>query len=125
MSFRADLTLRITEPEERLDRLVARHCPDLSRSTVQRLIREASILVNGAAAKPSYLPVPGDLVQVHQPDEAPLLPVATVCLVKLSEPLFSNHATSSWIWATAAVSKSPSMSISATQTPCAPVKLPE
>ena len=85
-----DVTLRITEPEERLDRLIAKHCPELSRSMVQRLIREASILVNGVASKPSYLPIPGDLVQVNRPDETPLPPVAEelpVCIVYEDECL--------------------------------------
>ena len=39
---------------QRLDRVVATHCPDLSRTRVQELIDTAAILVNGKPAKASY-----------------------------------------------------------------------
>ena len=39
---------------QRLDRVVATHCPDLSRTRVQELIDSADILVNGKPAKSSY-----------------------------------------------------------------------
>jgi 23S rRNA pseudouridine1911/1915/1917 synthase len=39
---------------QRLDRVVATHCPDLSRTRVQELIDSADILVNGKPAKASY-----------------------------------------------------------------------
>ncbi len=61
---------RVEESAERLDRYVAAHCPQLTRSRAQRLIREGRVTVNGATVTPSYLPVPGDLVQVSIPAPA-------------------------------------------------------
>ena len=56
---------------ERLDKFVADALPDLSRSTVQRLIKEGEVLVGGKAAKPSYKVEPGDEVRVNIPPPAP------------------------------------------------------
>lgn len=48
----------------RLDRFLADRFADLSRSYVQRLLRAGDVLVNGAPARASYLPQPGDVVTV-------------------------------------------------------------
>ena len=55
---------------ERLDSYVAGVRNDLSRSQVQRLIREGHILVNGRVARPSARLQRGDSIRVHVP-EAP------------------------------------------------------
>jgi len=64
--------------DERLDRLVARQFPDLSRSLVQRLIRAGAVRVNGAPARPAARPQPGDVVAVQVPpsEAAPPAPEA-------------------------------------------------
>jgi 23S rRNA pseudouridine1911/1915/1917 synthase len=56
----------------RLDRLVASHFPELSRTRVQELIREGLILLNGRRAKDSHKVHANDLVEV-QPRERPPL----------------------------------------------------
>ncbi len=64
------------EAGERLDRFVARRLPQLSRSTVQRLIEGGDIRVNHVPSKPSYRVAADDLVQVILPPPAPAAPEA-------------------------------------------------
>ena len=64
-----ELLLRVEAPEGRLDRYIADHLPQLSRSLVQRLISEGQVLVNEAPIKASYYPLPGDLIQVRVPPQ--------------------------------------------------------
>ena len=61
-----------TDAGERLDRLVARNL-DMSRNTVQRIIRDGSLLVDGEASFPSYKVRGGERVEAWVPDEG-LLP---------------------------------------------------
>lgn len=49
---------------QRLDRVVARHCPDLSRTRVQELIEEGLVVLNGKAAKDSHKTRAGDVIEV-------------------------------------------------------------
>lgn len=56
---------------ERLDTFVARRCPDLSRSHVQRLIREGAVTVDGHAARPGRRLEHGQRVTVRMPAEEP------------------------------------------------------
>jgi len=60
--------LRVEEAAERLDRYLAERLPELSRSQVQRLIREGAVLVNGEPSRASHIPAPGDLIRVEAPD---------------------------------------------------------
>lgn len=59
-------TLRIAEDQQgqRLDRVLAAHCPELSRTRVQELIDEGLALVNGKAAKGSHKVRVGELIEV-------------------------------------------------------------
>ena len=57
----------------RLDRFLAKREPDISRSRLQRLVKEASVLVNGSPAKISYLLRAGDRVTMKIPPPIPLL----------------------------------------------------
>ncbi|MCD6518426.1 MAG: RluA family pseudouridine synthase [Anaerolineae bacterium] len=68
------LEFRVEEAARRLDRYIADRCPELSRSEVQRLIKEGLVLVNEAPAKASYGPVPGDWITVYLPQEETLVP---------------------------------------------------
>ncbi|MBV9709660.1 MAG: RluA family pseudouridine synthase [Ktedonobacteraceae bacterium] len=55
------------QPEQagqRLDRYLVSLLTDVSRTTIQRLIEDASVLVNGRASKPGYPLRSGDKVQV-------------------------------------------------------------
>ncbi len=55
----------------RLDRLVATRLPDLSRTTVQRLIDDGFITLKGAACKASDKIGAGDVIVVHVPPPTP------------------------------------------------------
>lgn len=68
--------LDVTEEGERVDKYIAEHLPDLSRSLVQRLIREGRVTVNGAETRASYR-VEGDdeiIVRVPPPEATELEP---------------------------------------------------
>jgi 23S rRNA pseudouridine1911/1915/1917 synthase len=61
-----------TDAGTRLDRFVAAHCPDLSRSRVQELIDGGLVVVNGKAAKSSQKLRGGELITVQaHPRPAP------------------------------------------------------
>jgi 23S rRNA pseudouridine1911/1915/1917 synthase len=53
-----------TDAGTRLDRFVAAHCPELSRSRVQELIEAGMVLVNGKPPKPSQKLRGGELITV-------------------------------------------------------------
>jgi 23S rRNA pseudouridine1911/1915/1917 synthase len=53
-----------TDAGTRLDRFVAAHCPELSRSRVQELVDGGLILVNGKPAKSSQKLRGGELITV-------------------------------------------------------------
>ncbi len=55
----------------RLDRFVAEHCSELSRTHAQELINAGQVTVNGRPAKPSLKLEAGDRVEVTVPPEAP------------------------------------------------------
>jgi 23S rRNA pseudouridine1911/1915/1917 synthase len=52
---------------QRLDRFLATHLSDISRTHVQSLINEGRVLVNGRAKKPSYKLEAGETVEVKIP----------------------------------------------------------
>jgi len=52
---------------QRLDRFLATHLSDISRTHVQTLIDEGRVLVNGRAKKPSYKLAAGETVEVKIP----------------------------------------------------------
>ena len=56
-----------TNINKRIDSYLANIKPDLSRSSIQRLIEEESILVNGNKTKPSYKVQEGDIISLKQP----------------------------------------------------------
>lgn len=56
----------------RLDRCVAEHLPDVSRTRVQELIAEGRVLVNGRAAKASQRVQAGEQVEVEAVPRPPL-----------------------------------------------------
>ncbi len=57
--------------DERLDKAIAARLEDLSRSSVQRLIKSGEVKVNGRLSKPSYSVQVGDEVVVRVPTEVP------------------------------------------------------
>ena len=57
---------------ERLDKLLARELPDVSRSRLKELIDSGHVLVDGAVRKPSFKPRVGATVSLEIPDAVPL-----------------------------------------------------
>jgi 23S rRNA pseudouridine1911/1915/1917 synthase len=55
-------------PSERLDTFLRGKFPAVSRGTIQRLIEEGHILVNGRTVKPTHAPRLGEQVEVHWPE---------------------------------------------------------
>jgi len=64
-----DSTVELVADEDdvRLDRYVARRCPELSRTQAQRLIEEGRVTVNGIPAKASLKVFTGDRITVNVP----------------------------------------------------------
>ena len=64
--------LTVTEAGTRLDRYLADHCPDLTRSRLARLVQQGMVAVNGAACRASQGVRPGDVIVVTVPPPTPL-----------------------------------------------------
>ena len=67
-----DFTATPDDINQRLDRVVTTHCPDLSRTRVQELIDSADILVNGKPAKVSYRLRGGERITVTAESRPPI-----------------------------------------------------
>jgi 23S rRNA pseudouridine1911/1915/1917 synthase len=65
------LTVEQSLPLERLDTFLRAQFPDVSRGTIQRLLVEGRIQVNGRAAKPAHHPRAGETISVHWPEARP------------------------------------------------------
>jgi 23S rRNA pseudouridine1911/1915/1917 synthase len=55
-------------PTERLDTFLRRRYPAVSRSTLQRLIEQGHITLNGSRTKPTHSPKAGETVRIHWPE---------------------------------------------------------
>ncbi len=66
----------LTPETQRLDKYLAGQCPDLSRSFIQKLIKEEQITVNGVPGKARDKVAEGDLIEfeVPEPESADILP---------------------------------------------------
>lgn len=71
MSTAQPLYLQVDQPAARLDQWLAQAIPQLSRSQLQKLIRQGQVLVAGQPARPSAALQPGDVVTVHLPAPEP------------------------------------------------------
>jgi 23S rRNA pseudouridine1911/1915/1917 synthase len=65
------IVVQASHPSVRLDRFLHTQFPEVSRSTLQRLIIDCDIKVNGAAAKPTHTPRAGDVITVVWPKAEP------------------------------------------------------
>jgi len=65
------LRIRRKLPGRRLDKYLHGRFPHLSRTTIQRLIRQGAITVNGQPTKPSYEMAGGDIIELVIPDPEP------------------------------------------------------
>ncbi len=63
--------VQVAEPVSRLDKYLAAHCPELSRSRLQKLIEQGHILVNGYGAKASQKLNSGDEISISLPPPEP------------------------------------------------------
>lgn len=64
--------LTATQSGERIDRFLSIYLEDLSRSYIQKLVKEGGILVNGNSVKANYKVNEGDEIRVQIPDPEPL-----------------------------------------------------
>lgn len=64
-------TVERSLPGQRLDKFLAARYPAVSRGTLQRLMEEGHIRVDGRAAKPTHSPRAGEVVEVHFPEAKP------------------------------------------------------
>lgn len=65
------LQFRVDQPAARLDQWLARAIPQLSRSQLQKLIRQGQVFVAGQSVRPSVPLQPGDVITVHLPAPEP------------------------------------------------------
>ncbi|MFN8496783.1 MAG: RluA family pseudouridine synthase [Anaerolineae bacterium] len=75
MTESAELSVAPGAVGERLDKYLADARPDLSRSLIQRLIKDGDILVNGRPARASQRVAAGDSVSLRIPPPQPLAAV--------------------------------------------------
>ncbi|MEK7685831.1 MAG: RluA family pseudouridine synthase [Verrucomicrobiota bacterium] len=69
MASRNDTILvQQSRPQERLDTFLRGQFPAVSRGTIQRLIAQGDIRVNGQMVKPTLAPHAGDRIDVHWPE---------------------------------------------------------
>ncbi len=83
------VAVEVSQPRGRLDIFLHGRFPCVSRNTLQRLIREGDILVDGGRVKPTHHPVAGQTVTVRWPAPKPAeLPPRDIPL----EVLFEDDA---------------------------------
>jgi 23S rRNA pseudouridine1911/1915/1917 synthase len=61
-----------SHPHQRLDVYLREHLPTVSRGTIQRLIDEGHIRVNGLPTKATHAPRAGERIDIHWPEPKPL-----------------------------------------------------
>ena len=74
----------VPEPTARLDKVVARALPHLSRSRIKGLIDDGRVTVGGRTLRPSVKPVPGSEVVVDEP-------VSQATALVAQEPVSYTH----------------------------------
>jgi 23S rRNA pseudouridine1911/1915/1917 synthase len=65
------VTVKVSLPARRLDTYLRGEFPAVSRGTIQRLIEEGYIRVNGRTVKPTHHPQAGEEIEVHWPEARP------------------------------------------------------
>jgi 23S rRNA pseudouridine1911/1915/1917 synthase len=87
-------TVEPVQPEMRLDTFLRGHYPSVSRATLQRLIREGSIRVDGQAVKATHQPRAGERIEVQWPAPRPAVaqpePIPLVILFEDDDLLVLN-----------------------------------
>lgn len=72
MTEKEQIIITPTEAGTRIDRLLAECFPELTRSYIQKMIREDAVLVNEKPARASYKASEGDAIQLTLPEPEPL-----------------------------------------------------
>ena len=72
MTEKEQIIITPTEAGTRIDRLLAERFPELTRSYIQKMIREEAVLVNEKPARASYKASEGDAIQLTLPEPEPL-----------------------------------------------------
>jgi 23S rRNA pseudouridine1911/1915/1917 synthase len=70
-SRREQFTVEQSRPGERLDKYLGARHPAVSRGTLQRLIEQGHIQVNGRTVKPTHVPRAGEVISIHFPEARP------------------------------------------------------
>src|SRR5271165_1972414 len=65
------ILVETSRPAGRLDAYLREQFPAVSRGTIQRLIEEGHIRVNGRPVKPTHHPHAGEEIEVHWPEARP------------------------------------------------------
>jgi 23S rRNA pseudouridine1911/1915/1917 synthase len=68
---RVRLTVRKHRSERRIDKYLHGRFPRMSRTLLQRLIRQGEVTVNGHPTRPSYTPAKGDVIELVIPPPEP------------------------------------------------------
>jgi 23S rRNA-/tRNA-specific pseudouridylate synthase len=84
-------TLRLDVPGERLDKVLTEQLPALSRTQIQRLLKEGQILVNGRPPKP----ICGWTAAKKSPSPCPKQKKQSCC-PKPSRWTFATKTTTCW-----------------------------
>lgn len=73
MKIEREDTVRVEQsrPFERLDAWLRKRLPEFSRGTIQRLIEQGYITVNGKIVKPTHAPRAGEEILVRRPEPTP------------------------------------------------------
>ena len=71
MSDRSEIFVEYSLPLERLDTFLRSQFPAVSRGTIQRLIDQGDIKINGQKIKPTHSPRAGDKIEIHWPEARP------------------------------------------------------
>ena len=64
--------LTADESGERIDKFLSRNCENLSRSYIQKLLKDGNIMVNKLAVKANYKIASGDVIHIQIPESEPL-----------------------------------------------------
>lgn len=70
-NFPKEIRIEQSLPQERLDQFLRRCLPTVSRGTLQRLLAEGHIRVDGRAVKPTHHPRLGEMVTLEWPEARP------------------------------------------------------
>lgn len=71
-----EFNLVITDEKGRVDKVLATHFKELSRSQIQQWLKEGHVVANGASITPNYKVKVGDSIQINRPEVAQLELVA-------------------------------------------------